>query len=223
MKQVLEEVPRENIPRDVKSIRTMWVWAIKTDQYGYVIRFKARIVTPGNRQRAGIDFNETFSPVARMESFFLVVGLAAELGLNLYGGDINTAYLNAELKISQYVLNIDEFPCKNPDNLYLVRKALYGLRQSGRDWNEELDFWMIDHGYQRCSTEPSLYHRMKTNGIIVLVLVYVDNILCATNDESENLEFFHLLDYQYGMKGQGELTEYLSVHVMVKEDSISID
>ena len=98
MKQVLEEVPRENIPRDVMSIRTMWVWAIKTDQYGYVIRFKARLVALGNRQRAGIEFNETFFPVARMASFRLVVGPAAELSLKLYGGDINTAYLNAKIK-----------------------------------------------------------------------------------------------------------------------------
>ena len=133
MIQVLEEVPRANVPSDVKPIRTKWVWAIKTDQYGYVIRFKARLMALGNRQRAGINFNESFSPVAQMASFRFVVGLAAEVGLKLYGGDINTVYLNAKQNFPEYVLNIDEFPCKNPDNLYLVRKALYGLRQSGRE------------------------------------------------------------------------------------------
>ena len=65
---------------------------------------------------------------------------------------------------------------------------------------------MIDHGYQRCSTEPCLYYRMKTNGI-VLVLVYVDDILCVTNDERDNLEFFKQLDDQYGMKDYGELNK----------------
>jgi hypothetical protein len=132
-KQVLEEIARKDVPPGAKPIRTMWVWDLKTDQFGYVTRFKARLVALGNWQRAGIDFGETFSPVARMSSFRMVLAVAAVLGLKVFGGDINTAYLNARLKIPQYVNAIEGFPCKDKDNIYVVRKALYGLRQAGRE------------------------------------------------------------------------------------------
>ena len=89
-------------------------WVTTTDQYGYVIRYKARLVALGDWQHLGIDFTKTFSPVARMASFRLVVGLAAMLDLKLYVGDVNTAYLNAKLKIPQYVRDIDGFLARTP-------------------------------------------------------------------------------------------------------------
>ncbi|OWZ08279.1 Integrase, catalytic core protein [Phytophthora megakarya] len=86
-------------------------YALKTDRQGYVTRFKSRIVSFGNHQRPGIDIYETFAPVAGMSSFRMLVALAPVLHLRLYGGDINTAYLNALLGIRQYLKTIDGFPC----------------------------------------------------------------------------------------------------------------
>ncbi|CAI5739954.1 unnamed protein product [Peronospora farinosa] len=222
LKNVLEEVPTADIPPEAKANKTMWVWALKTDQYGYVIRFKARLVALGNWQRPGIDFGETFSPVARMSSFRMTLALAAELNLKVYGGDINTAYLNATLKIPQYVKSIDGFPCRRKEHMYVVRKALYGLRQAGREWNDELHNWMMENEYQRCLTEPCLYYCQDTDGTIVLVLVYVDDILCATNNEAVKVDLFGKLALQYGIKDQGELTEYLGVEVQSSQDAMKI-
>ena len=73
-----------------------------------------------------------------MASFRLLLGLSAELSLELYAGDFSTAYLNADLKLTQYVQSIPGFPCK-PGSVWMVDKTLYGLHQSGREWNEELD------------------------------------------------------------------------------------
>ncbi|CAI5703669.1 unnamed protein product [Peronospora effusa] len=181
LKNVLEEIPTADIPPEAKAIKTMWVWALKTDQYGYVIRFKARLVALGNWQRPGIDFGETFSPVARMSSFRMTLALAAELNLKVYSGDINTAYLNATLKIPQYVKSIDGFPCRRQEHMYV-----------------------------------------DTDGTIVLVLVYVDDILCATNNEAVKVDLFGKLALQYGIKDQGELTEYLGVEVQSSQDAIKI-
>ncbi|KAE8892049.1 hypothetical protein PF003_g24094 [Phytophthora fragariae] len=188
-RHVLEEIMYEDVPEGAKPIKTKWVYDTKPDSQGYVIRFKARLVALGNYQRPGIDFHDTFSPVARMSSFRLMVGLAAELDLKLFGGDINTAYLNADLGIKQYVSSIEGFPCEIDGHIYVVKKALYGLRQSGREWNSELNQWMLDHGYQRSMTEPCLYFRLEGD-MTMLVLVYVDDILVATNAEEEKNKLF---------------------------------
>uniref|UniRef100_H3G8H7 Reverse transcriptase Ty1/copia-type domain-containing protein n=1 Tax=Phytophthora ramorum TaxID=164328 RepID=H3G8H7_PHYRM len=199
----------------------MWVYALKSDHQGYVIRFKARIVALGNHQRPGIDFLETFSPVARMSSFRVLLALAATLNLHVYGGDINTAYLNASLGIRQYLRSIEGFPCRVDGNMYMVLKALYGLRQSGREWNSELNEWLLSRGFQRSLTEPCLYYWVDGD-TVVYVLVYVDDILVATNDEAFKSKLFSELDNTYGIKDQDLLTEYLGVEVEQTTGRITI-
>ncbi|CAI5717739.1 unnamed protein product [Peronospora effusa] len=130
---------------------------------------------------------------SRMSSFRMTLALAAELNL----------------KVRQ-------------EHMSVVRKALYGLRQAGREWNDELHNWMMENAYQRCLTEPCLYYRQDTDGTIVLVLVYVDDILCATNNEAVKVDLFGKLAWQYGIKDQGELTKYLGVEVQSSQDAIKI-
>ncbi|GMF23949.1 unnamed protein product [Phytophthora fragariaefolia] len=220
-KGVIMEIPGEEMPEDALLVNTMWVYALKSDHQGYVIRFKARIVALGNYQRPGIDFKETFAPVARMSSFRLLLAIAAELGLSVYGGDINTAYLNAKLAIRQYLRSINGYPCNVNGNVYVVLKALYGLRQSGREWNSELNQWLTDRGYQRSLTEPCLYYRFEEE-TIVYVLVYVDDILVATNNEQYKVKLFEDLNKAYGIKDQGLLTQYLGVEVEQTPGRITI-
>jgi hypothetical protein len=165
---------------------------------------------------------ETFAPVARMSSFRLVAAIAAELGLTLYGDDIDTAYLNAILKISQYINAIEGFPCDDPSHVYVVRKALYGLRQSGREWNTEINGWLLKKGFERCATELCLYYLID-NEKIVLLLVYVDDIVCATNDEEFKKRLFEDLDETYGVKDQGRLTNFLGIEVMQYDAGVFIN
>ncbi|KAE9060786.1 hypothetical protein PF010_g30078 [Phytophthora fragariae] len=220
-KGVIVEIPGEEMPEEALLVNTMWVYALKSDHQGYVIRFKARIVALGNYQRPGIDFKETFAPVARMSSFRLLLAIAAELDLSVYGGDINTAYLNAKLAIRQYLRSINGYPCKVNGHVYVVLKALYGLRQSGREWNSELNQWLTDRGYQRSLTEPCLYYRFEEE-TIVYVLVYVDDILVATNNEQYKEKLFEDLNKAYGIKDQGMLTQYLGVEVERTPGQITI-
>ncbi|KAE8899143.1 hypothetical protein PF010_g19686 [Phytophthora fragariae] len=215
------EIPKEDVPEGAKPLNTRWVRSLKTDRQGYVIRFKSRIVAFGNHQRPGVDFVETFAPVARMSSFRMLVALAAALHLQLYGGDINTAYLNAQLAIRQYLKSIEGFPCEINGHVYVVLKALYGLRQSGREWNSELNRWFLDHGYQRSLTEPCLYYRFEGE-VIMLVLVYVDDITVATNCEESKCKLFEELDKAYGLKDQGLLSEYLGIEVEQTPDTVTL-
>ncbi|KAE9138475.1 hypothetical protein PF010_g950 [Phytophthora fragariae] len=219
---VLEEIAFEDVPKNAKPIKTRFVYDIKSDHQGYVIRFKARLVALGNYQPPGIDFGDTFSPVARMSSFRLMVGLAGALNLALYGGDTNTAYLNAKLGIRQYVQSIEGFPCDVDGHIYVVVKALYGLRQSGREWNTELNRWLLERGYERYLTEPCLYYRVEGEEIM-LALVYVGDILVATKDEEQKKKLFEDLDKEYGLKDQGLLAQYLGVEVEQTADHIFIN
>ncbi|KAJ0394508.1 hypothetical protein ATCC90586_007837 [Pythium insidiosum] len=142
------------------------------------------------------------------------------LGLRVYGGDINTAYLNARLKIPQYLRRIEGFPSSD-GRAYIVRRALYGLRQAGREWNEEINQWLLLHKYQRSTTEPCLYFRMEGENIVI-ILVYVDDLLYATNNEHLKVQLFKDLSDDYGVKDQGILTDYLGVEVEQSNEKIAI-
>ncbi|OWY96727.1 Integrase, catalytic core protein, partial [Phytophthora megakarya] len=192
-KGVIMEIPTEDVPKDAKPISTRWVRSLKTDRQGYVTCFKSRIVAFGNHQRPGSDFYETFVPVTR--------------------GDVNTAYLNALLGIRQYLKTIDGFPCATKGHMYGVMKALYGLRQSGREWNTEFNRWFLDQGYLRLLIEPAA---------ITLVLTYVDDIMVATNSEEHKCKLFEKLDEVYGIKDQGLLTEYLGIEVDQADESVTL-
>ena len=127
----------DDFPPQARPITTMWVQAIKTDQHGYLKRSKARLVALGYWKRPGVDFAVTLSPVARMASFKMALVLSAAIDLSVYGGYVNTAYLNAILTIPRYVKDNDGFPGKHKDHMCVVRKALYFLRQDGREWSDE--------------------------------------------------------------------------------------
>ena len=220
-KNVLIEIPRSDMPDGQQAIKTMWVYAVKTDNLGNVVRFRARLVARGDKQRQGIDYQETFSPVARMATFRLVLALSMKMNLSIYQGDINTAYLNANLQIKQYVDNLPGFPCESQGHIYMVNKALYGLRQSGREWNSEINAWMLQHGFIRSEIDPCLYIYRK-NGIFAMVLIYVDDLLCATNAMHFKQSLFAQLDQAYGIKDQGLLHKYLGIEVEQSNGAIKI-
>ena len=117
---------------------TMWVYGEKTNEQGEVIRFKARLVARGDRQHVDVNFVDTFAPVARMASCRLFVALSALVNLEIYSCDINTAYLNAAFQYPQFV-NRMQGHVNYSSKSFIMRKALYGLRQSERAWNTEFD------------------------------------------------------------------------------------
>ena len=100
---MLREIPRSDIPSGQQTIRTMWVFDLKTDQLGCVVRFKARVVARGDEQRPGIVLEDTFSSVVRMATFKMFVAVCILKDVTIYQGDNDTAYLNAPLSIKQFL------------------------------------------------------------------------------------------------------------------------
>ncbi|GMF48910.1 unnamed protein product [Phytophthora fragariaefolia] len=164
-KDELELVPEAEMPAGKRALQTMWQFQVMTDNNG-----------------------NSFSPVARMASFRLFVALCILLGLDPFSCDINTAYLNALLKIMHFIRRIAGFPPK-AGYVYKVKHPIYGLHQSGQEWYDELDSWLSGRGWRRCTTEPCLYV-YSGDGVVGILLVYVDDLICATNNEYWKVDFF---------------------------------
>ena len=129
-------VPR---PEDRHIIGTRWVFRNKLDDSGTVIRNKARLVAQGYNQQEGIDYDETFAPIARIEAIRLLIAYAAHKGFKLFQMDVKTAFLNGVLQEEVYVKQPPGFEDpKNPDHVYYLDKALYGLKQAPWGWYDRL-------------------------------------------------------------------------------------
>jgi hypothetical protein len=158
------------VPRPAKHniIGTMWIFKNKIDEHGTVVRNKARLVAQGYTQIEGIDFDETFAPVARLESIRILLSIACHLGFKLYQMDVKSAFLNGVLQKEVYVEQSKGFQDPHhPHHVYKMKKALYGLKQAPRAWYERLTTYLLaklqgDKLIELCSsgnkvlTNPSL-------------------------------------------------------------------
>jgi hypothetical protein len=136
------------LPPGRRTVRTKWIYKVKRDKNGNISKYKARLVAQGFTQIEGLDFNETYSPVARFTSIRTLLALSAILGYHVHQMDVETAFLNGELKEEIYVVPPEGWPVQE-GNVLRVNKALYGLKQSSREWNENLNTFLLSKGFSR--------------------------------------------------------------------------
>ncbi|GJX92319.1 retrovirus-related pol polyprotein from transposon TNT 1-94 [Tanacetum coccineum] len=135
-------------------IKLKWLWKNKKDEDQTVIRNKARLVAKGYAQEEGIDFEESFAPVARLEAVRIFVAHAAHKSFPIYQMDVKTAFLNGPLKEEVYVAQPEGFvDPDHPEKVYLLRKALYGLKQAPRAWYDELSNFLMSKGFTKAKAE----------------------------------------------------------------------
>ncbi|GKA86744.1 retrovirus-related pol polyprotein from transposon TNT 1-94 [Tanacetum coccineum] len=139
-------------------IKLKWLWKNKKDEDQTVIRNKARLVAKGYAQEEGIDFEESFAPVARLEAVRIFVAYAAHKSFPIYQMDVKTAFLNGPLKEEVYVAQPDGFvDPDHPEKVYRLRKALYGLKQAPRAWYDELSNFLMSKGFTKGTIDPTLF------------------------------------------------------------------
>ena len=212
-------VPR---PGHQDVLGTRWVFRNKVSDAGEVIRNKARLVAQGYRQQEGIDFQETFAPVARMESIRLLIAFAAHKGIIIYQMDIKSAFLNGYIKEEVYVEQPPGFEVKEGRALvYKLDKALYGLKQAPRSWYERLSSFLIANGFVRGKVDQTLFifHRGKD---FLLVQIYVDDIIFGASHEKYCTRFEKLMKKEFEMSDLGELKFFLGLQIKQGPDGISI-
>nr|GEZ77034.1 retrovirus-related Pol polyprotein from transposon TNT 1-94 [Tanacetum cinerariifolium] len=140
---------------------------------------KARLVARGYRQEEGIDFEESFAPVARLEAIRISLAYAAHRNMVIYQMDVKTAFLNGNLREDVYVSQPDGFvDPDNPNHVYKLKKALYGLKQAPRAWYDMLSSYILSQDFSKCSVDPTLFTRKNGNDLL-LVQIYVDDIIFA--------------------------------------------
>ncbi|GKC86312.1 gag-pol polyprotein, partial [Tanacetum coccineum] len=131
-------------------IKLKWLWKNKKDEDQNVICNKARLVAKGYAQEEGIDFEESFAPVARFKVVRIFIAYATYKSFPIYQMDVKTAFLNGPLKEEVYVAQPDEFvDPDHPEKVYLLRKAIYGLKQALKAWYDELSNFLISKGFTK--------------------------------------------------------------------------
>ena len=148
------------LPQGQKPIGLKWVFKLKWDPKGKILKHKARLVAKGYVQKQGIDFEEVFAPVARLETVRVLLALAGKNGWRVHHLDVKSAFLHGKLEEEVYVSQPDGFVKKNSTGMvYKLSKALYGLRQAPRDWNARLDKYLKQIGFRTCVHEYALHIR----------------------------------------------------------------
>ncbi|GJU53832.1 putative ribonuclease H-like domain-containing protein [Tanacetum coccineum] len=211
-----------DLPSGKKAIGTKWVYRNKKDERGIVVRNKARLVAQGYKQEEGIDYDEVFAPVARVEAIRLFLAFASFMNFPVYQMDVKSAFLYGTIEEEVYVCQPPGFVDPEfPEKVYKVEKALYGLHQAPRAWYETLSTYLLDNGFHRGQIDKTLFIK-RLKGDILLVQVYVDDIIFGSTKKSLCDEFEQIMHNRFQMSSMGELTFFLGLQVKQKEDGIFI-
>ncbi|GJT54020.1 retrovirus-related pol polyprotein from transposon TNT 1-94 [Tanacetum coccineum] len=183
MQEELNEFERlkvwELVPRldKVMVITLKWIYKVKLDELGGILKNKARLVVRGYRQEEGIDFEESFAPVSRLEAIRIFLAFSAHMNMVVYQMDVKTAFLNGNLQEEVYVSQLDGFvDLDNLNHVYKLKKALYGLKQALRAWYDMLSSFLISQDFSKGSVDPTLFI-CREDMELLLVQVYVDDII----------------------------------------------
>nr|GEY54289.1 retrovirus-related Pol polyprotein from transposon TNT 1-94 [Tanacetum cinerariifolium] len=177
----------------------------------------------GYSQQEGINYDETFAPVARIEAIRLFLAYAAHKDFTIFQMVVKTSFLNGILKEEVYVGQPPGFVSKQyPDHVYALDKALYGLKQASRAWYDVLSQFLIDSGFQKCSIDTTLFIKMKGQHII-LIQIYVDDIIFGSTNPKYCAKFSDLMVKRFEMSMMGEMRFFLRLQVNQFSNGIFIN
>ena len=208
-----------NLPPGKSAIGCKWIYKIKTRSDGTVDRYKARLVARGFTQEYGIDYEETFAPVARLFSVRTLIAISAAHRWPLFQMNVKNAFLNGELAEEVYMKLPPGYsqPPGFPNRVCRLRRALYGLKQAPRAWFEKFSSTISQHGFSGSSFDTTLFLRQSDHGTTILLL-YVDDMI-ITGDYMQGIQNLKLfLGSQFEMKDLGPLNYFLGIEVSSSAD-----
>ncbi|GJS21860.1 retrovirus-related pol polyprotein from transposon TNT 1-94 [Tanacetum coccineum] len=194
-------------------ITLKWIYKVKLDELGEILKNKARLVACGYRQEEGIDFEESFDPVARLEAIRIFLAFAAHMNMVVYQMDVKTVFLNGNLREEVYVSQPDGFMDKdNPNHVYKLKKALYGLKQALRAWYDMLSSFLISQDFSKGSVDPTLFIR-RDGKELLLVQIYVDDIIFAASTPELCDLFSKIMCSKFKMSMMGKISFLLGLQI----------
>ncbi|RVW31514.1 Retrovirus-related Pol polyprotein from transposon RE1 [Vitis vinifera] len=208
-------------PPGKKPVGCRWIYTVKYKADGSIERFKARLVAKGYTQTYGIDYTETFAPVAKINTVRVLLSLAANLDWPLQQFDVKNAFLHGELSEEVYMdlppgCMVSEKQCQKVCKL---KKSLYGLKQSPRAWFGRFTKSMRAFGYRQSNSDHTLFLK-KQHGKITTLIVYVDDMVVTGNDPEERKALQNYLSREFEMKDLGPLKYFLGIEVSRSSEGI---
>jgi hypothetical protein len=202
------------ILKDKKTIGCKWVYKVKHNADGSVSRYKARLVAKGYAQTYGIDYEETYSLVAKMIIIRAIIAMAATKGWSLHQMDVKNVFFHGDLQEEVYMEQPPGYVDQTHPNLvYRLKKALYDLKQAPRAWSYKIGQYLVTSGFQTSNVDFSLYVKKTDHGIVVIV-IYVDDLIITGNSDVDIFDLKKLLKQKFEMKDLGELRYFLDIEVI---------
>ena len=207
------------LPQGKKVVGCRWIFTVKLDSNGNIDRYKARLVAKGYTQKYGIDYGDTFAPVAKMNTIRILISIAANENWPLKQFDVKNAFLNGYLEEEVYLepppgINCSGKVCK-------LKKALYGLKQSPRAWFGRFSAFMKKIGYKQSDADHTLFVK-NANKKITALIVYVDDMVVTGNDDYELKDLQSRLATEFELKDLGPLKYFLGIEVSRSRSGITM-
>lgn len=199
--------PEMDLPKGKKVIGSRFVFKIKRTADGSIEKFKARLVAKGFTQTPN-DYGETFAPVVKFTTIRVLLALAAKYNLDIHQLDYETAYLNAPVKEELYI----RLPGSTSGKVRQLLRAIYGLKQAGREWNDLLNDELVSLGWERCQSDTCLYV-YRVGKVLMFLAVYVDDLVLLGNNPKGIRRMKKLLGRRFKIKDLGEVSYLLGVKI----------
>ncbi|GJZ18877.1 putative RNA-directed DNA polymerase [Tanacetum coccineum] len=202
------------------SVGHRWVFTIKYKPDGTIERYKARLVAKGYTQTYGIDYSETFSPVAKINAIRVLCFVAANKGWPLHQFDVKNAFLHGKLKEEVYMESPHGFTNKFREReVCLLKKSLYGLKQSPRAWFGRFTLAMKNHEFKQSNSDHTLFLKQRGN-LITCLIIYVDDMIATGDDKEEITKLKKYLFTEFEMKDLGRLKYFRGIEVLRSKQGI---
>uniref|UniRef100_A0AAG5DHX2 Uncharacterized protein n=1 Tax=Anopheles atroparvus TaxID=41427 RepID=A0AAG5DHX2_ANOAO len=210
------------LPPHRKAIGSKWIFKRKADEDGNIVRYKARLVAQGFTQKFGTDYDLVFAPVVKQITFRTMLVLASRRKMLTKHVDIKTAYLHGVLTEEIFMRQPPGYESGRPNEVCLLRRSIYGLKQAARVWNTKIDDVLKTMGFIQSTADPCLYTRKKANQFL-FVLVYVDDVIVICNTEEEFAEVIHVLKLNFTISVMGNLRFFLGIRIRLDDGLYCID
>lgn len=228
MDEEIKAIDRNNtwelteLPKGSQPIGVKWVFKRKMNAQGELERYKARLVAKGYKQKEGIDYDEVFAPVVRMETIRLLIAQAAQFKWPIFQMDVKSAFLNGVLEEEVYIEQPPGY-MKNGEekNVLKLKKALYRLKQAPRAWNTRIDTYFKENGFKQCPYEHALYVK-KNGGNMLFVALYVDDLIFMGNNGKMILDFKSKMTQEFEMTDLGLMKFFLGLEVRQERTGIFV-
>ncbi|KAD4585342.1 hypothetical protein E3N88_22943 [Mikania micrantha] len=209
-------------PQNQKTIGVKWIYKTKLNEKGQVDKYKARLVVKGYKQKYGIDYQEVFAPVIRLETIRLILSIAAQHNWHVHQMDVKSAFLNGHLQEDVYIEQPMGYIQKGQENkVCKLKRALYGLKQAPRAWYSRIDEYFQRKGFKKCTHEHTLFIKKLENHILIVCL-YVDDLVISCSSIVSIQAFKEDMKKEFEMTDLGVLHYFLRIEVKQGRNMISI-